>query len=68
MELCEAALTEAGVFSAEEQWPKIEEALKKNKNDKLVIKGYSLVQPNFAGIVVLAYQINSVGLLSAKRG
>ena len=50
------------------QWPKIEEALKKNKNDKLIVKGYSLVQPNFAGIVVLAYQINSVGLLSAKHG
>ena len=56
------------VLVALKQWPKIEEALKKNKNEKLVIKGYSLVQPNFAGIVVLAYQINSVGLMSAKRG
>jgi hypothetical protein len=58
------------VLVALKQWPKIEEALKKNKNDKVVVKGYSLVQPNFAGIVVLAYQINTIGLLSggAKRG
>ena len=56
------------VLVATKQWDKIEEALKHNKNDKLVIKGYSLVQPNFAGIVVLAYQANTVGLLSAKRG
>lgn len=56
------------VLVALKQWTKIEDALKQNKNDKLVIKGYSLVQPNFAGIVVLAYQINTVGLLSAKRG
>ena len=56
------------VLVATKRWAKIEEALKHNKNDKLVIKGYSLVQPNFDGIVVLAYQINSVGLLSAKRG
>ena len=50
------------------QRPKIEEALKQDKNEKLVIKGYSLVQPNFAGMVVLAYQINTVGLMIAKRG
>ena len=58
------------VLVALKQWPKIEEALKKNKNDRVVVKGYSLVQPNFAGIVILAYQINTIGLLSggAKRG
>lgn len=56
------------VLVALKQWDKIEEALKQNKHDKLVIKGYSLVQPNFAGIVVLAYQIISVGFRSAKRG
>ena len=56
------------VLVALKQWAKIEEALTKNKNDKLVIKGYSLMQPNFAGIVVLAYQVNTVGLLSARRG
>lgn len=56
------------VLVALKQWDKIEEALKQNKHDKLVIKGYSLLQPNFAGIVVLAYQIISVGFRSAKRG
>lgn len=58
------------VLVAIKQWPKIEDALKRNKNDKVVVKGYSLMQPNFAGIVILAYQINTIGLLSggAKRG
>lgn len=58
------------VLVALKQWPKIEDALKRNKNDKVVVKGYSLMQPNFAGIVILAYQINTIGLLSggAKRG
>ena len=56
------------VLMVTKQWDKIEEALKQNKNDKLVIKGYSLRQPDFAGIVVLAYQVNTVGLLSARRG
>ena len=50
------------------QWARIEEALKQDKNDKLVIKGYSLMQPDFAGIVVLAYQASTVGLLNPKRG
>ena len=56
------------VLVATKHWAKIEEALKQNKNDKLVNKGYSLLQPNFAGIVVLAYQVNTVGQLRAKRG
>ena len=56
------------VLVATKQWARVEEALQKNKNDKLVIKGYSLVQPNFAGIVVQAINVNSVGLMSAKRG
>ena len=56
------------VLVALKQWTKIEEALKQDKNDKLVIKGYSLMQPDFAGIVVLAYQANTVGLMSARRG
>ena len=53
---------------ATKRWAKIEDALKHNKDDKLVIKGYSLVQPNFAGIVVLAYQANTVGQLRGRRG
>ena len=56
------------VLVAMKHWLKIEEALKQDKNDKLVIKGYSLMQPDFAGIVVLAYQANTVGLLNPKRG
>jgi hypothetical protein len=56
------------VLVALKQWTKIEETLIQHKHDKLVIKGYSLRQPDFAGIVVLAYQVNTVSLLSAKRG
>ena len=55
------------VLVATKQWSKVEETLNKDKEDKLYIEGYTTIQENFAGIVVQATTINTLGLMRAKK-
>ncbi|HEX6778675.1 MAG TPA: hypothetical protein VF099_10775, partial [Ktedonobacterales bacterium] len=55
------------VLAAMKQWDKVEPALSKDKEDKLVIEGYTTLQEGFAGIVVQATTLNTVGLMRAKK-
>ena len=55
------------VLAAIKQWDKVEPALSKDKEDKLVIEGYTTLQEGFAGIVVQATTLNTVGLMRAKK-
>lgn len=55
------------VLAATKQWDKVEGALSKNKEDKLIIEGYTTLQEGFAGVVVQATSITTQGLRSAKK-
>ena len=55
------------VLAAIKQWEKVEPALSKDKEDKLYIEGYTTLQEGFAGIVVQATTLNTVGLMRAKK-
>ena len=55
------------VLAAMKQWDKVEPALSKDKEDKLVIEGYTTLQEGFAGIVVQATMLNTLGLMRAKK-
>ena len=55
------------VLAATKQWDKVEPALSKDKEDKLFIEGYPTMQEGFAGIVVQATTLNTLGLMRAKK-
>jgi len=55
------------VLVATKQWEKVEATVSQYKDDKLVIKGYCMTQPNFVGIVLLALNVNSVRMMSSKQ-
>lgn len=55
------------VLAAIKQWDKVEPALSKDKEDKLYIEGYPTLQDGFAGIVVQATTLNTLGLMRAKK-
>ncbi len=55
------------ILVAEKQWNKVEEQINKDKEDKLFIEGFSTIQPNFPGIVVLAQSINTTGLMRSRK-
>jgi hypothetical protein len=55
------------VLAAMKQWDKVEPALNKNKEDKLVIEGYTTIQEGFAGIVVQATSMSTQGLQRARK-
>ncbi len=55
------------VLVTEKQWNKVEKQINDDKEDKLFIEGFSTVQPDFPGVIVLAQSINTTGLMRAKK-
>lgn len=55
------------VLAALKQWEKVETALAKDKEDKLFVEGYPTIQEGFAGIVVQATILNTLGLMRARK-
>ena len=55
------------VLAAIKHWDKVEPALSKNKEDKLIIEGYTTLQEGFAGIVVQATTLSTQALMRAKK-
>jgi hypothetical protein len=55
------------VLAATKQWDKVEAALSLDKEDKLYIEGYPTIQEGFAGIVVQATTLNTLGLMRARK-
>ena len=55
------------VLAAMKQWDKVEAALNQDKEDKLFIEGYPTLQEGFAGIVVQATTLNTLGLMRARK-
>ncbi|HEY7349676.1 MAG TPA: hypothetical protein VH599_15275 [Ktedonobacterales bacterium] len=56
------------VLAATKQWEKVEKRINDDQEDQLYIEGFSTVQPNFkTGIVVLAMNVNTVGLMRTRK-
>ena len=55
------------ILVTEKQWNKIEKQINADKEDKLLIEGFSTVQPDFAGVIVLAQSITTTGLMRARK-
>ena len=55
------------VLAAMKQWDKVESTLSRDKEDKLFIEGYPTIQEGFAGIVVQATTLNTLGLMRARK-
>ena len=55
------------VLAATKHWDKVEGALAKDKEDKLYIEGYPTMQEGFAGIVVQATTLSTLGLMRARK-
>jgi hypothetical protein len=54
------------VFIAQKQWNKVREAME-NAGDALIVEGYPVHEPRFAGITVYATQVTTKTLQAAKR-
>jgi hypothetical protein len=54
------------VFVSQKQWKRVAEALQ-NSEDKLIVEGYPVHHPRFAGITVYATQVTTKLLQAAKR-
>jgi Phosphorylated adapter RNA export protein, RNA-binding domain len=56
------------VLAATKQWEKVEKKITDDKEDQLYIEGFSTAQTNFkSGIVLLAMNVNTIGLMRQKR-
>lgn len=55
------------ILVTEKQWNKVEAQINNDKDDKLFVEGFSTVQPDFPGIVVLAQSINTTGLMRSRK-
>lgn len=56
------------VLAATKQWEKVEKKITDDKEDQLYIEGFSTAQANFkSGIVVLAMNINTIGLMRKPK-
>ncbi|HEY7349677.1 MAG TPA: hypothetical protein VH599_15280 [Ktedonobacterales bacterium] len=55
------------ILVTEKQWNKVEKRINEDKEDKLFVEGFSTIQPNFPGIVVLAQSINTTGLMRSRK-
>lgn len=56
------------ILAALKQWEKVEKKINDDKEDQLYIEGFSTVQPNFkTGIVVLANNVNTIGLMRQRK-
>jgi hypothetical protein len=54
------------IFVQQKQWNKVREAMH-NADDALIVEGYSVHEPRFAGITVYATQVTTKALQAAKR-
>jgi deoxyinosine 3'endonuclease (endonuclease V) len=54
------------VFVAQKQWNKVRDAMQ-NPEDALIVEGYGVHAPRFAGITVYATQVTTKALQAAKR-
>jgi hypothetical protein len=54
------------IFVQQKQWNKVREAMQ-NADDALIIEGYPVHEPRFAGITVYATQVTTKALQAAKR-
>ncbi len=50
----------------QKQWNKVREAMR-NADDALIVEGYPVHEPRFAGITVYATQVTTKALQAAKR-
>jgi hypothetical protein len=50
----------------QKQWNKVKEAMQ-NADDALIVEGYPVHEPRFAGITVYATQVTTKALQAAKR-
>ncbi len=56
------------ILATTKQWEKVEKRINDDKEDQLYIEGFSTVQPNFkSGIVVLANNVNTIGLMRQRK-
>ncbi len=61
-----ATLTNYMVFIQQKQWNKVREAMQ-NADDALIVEGYPVHEPRFAGITVYATQVTMKALQAVKR-
>jgi len=54
------------VFIQQKQWNKVREAMQQ-PDDALIVEGYPVHEPRFAGITVYATQVTTKALQAAKR-
>jgi predicted GTPase len=54
------------IFIQQKQWNKVREAMQ-NADDVLIVEGYPVHAPRFAGITVYATQVTTKALQAAKR-
>ncbi len=54
------------VFIQQKQWNKVRDAIQ-NADDALIVEGYPVHEPRFAGITVYATQVTTKALQAAKR-
>ena len=56
------------ILVAMKQWEKVEKKITDDKEDQLYIEGFATVQPDFkSGIVVLAQNVNTIGLMRMRK-
>lgn len=56
------------ILVAMKQWEKVEKKITDDKEDQLYIEGFATVQPDFKnGIVVLAQNVNTIGLMRMRK-
>jgi hypothetical protein len=54
------------IFIAQKQWNKVQEAMQQS-DDALIVEGYPVHEPRFAGITVYATNVTTKALQAAKR-
>jgi hypothetical protein len=54
------------IFIQQKQWNKVREAMQ-NADDALIVEGYGVHEPRFAGITVYATNVTTKALQAAKR-
>ncbi len=62
-----APRTDYLVLVGMKQWRKVAEALASDPADKMIVEGYPMVRPEFAGITVYATSATTTGIQAGKR-
>lgn len=55
------------VLASTKHWEKVEKRITDNKEDQLFVKGFTTVQANFSGIVILATEVNTLGAMRTSK-